>query len=198
MDLDLLFLALRTQWLTSPSWLLIPKPVCQNRCRQKATFDDSPSFQFTICSSITAEAVITTIPFFQLLRQSGNPWISLYLIPGGYIFKLTVMLLLWYLISDDLFLGRYTSFYFNNQPNPGPTNDLGSQLCGHRLCPQPLDSCGEREEAGRQSLSNSCRRATSFQLDWEVVDLQRLPGLLVPVQEQGVQSEHLFEAADTL
>ena len=45
----------------------------------------------------------------------------------------------------------------NSQLNPCPTNELGSQLCGHWLCSQPLDGCGERKKAGRQSLSNSDR-----------------------------------------
>ena len=53
------------------------------------------SVQFTICSSATADAFLTNILFFQLLRQSGNPWITLHLHPQSGkedpIFKLTVM-----------------------------------------------------------------------------------------------------------
>ena len=44
---------------------------------KQATFDDSPAFQFTICTSTTSDALLTILSFFQLLRQSGNPWISL-------------------------------------------------------------------------------------------------------------------------
>ena len=61
---------------------------------QSVSLDNLP-FQFTICSSATSDALTTYIFFFQLLRQSGNPWISFYMepTPGKVenIFKLTVI-----------------------------------------------------------------------------------------------------------
>ena len=54
--------------------------------------------QFTICSSATSDALLTMLSFFQLLRQSGNPWISFSMRATsgkeGNTFKLTVMWLL--------------------------------------------------------------------------------------------------------
>ena len=60
--------------------------------------------QFTICSSATTDALLTNIEFFQLLRHSGNPWITFWLEPQPgseeHIFKLTVRYRL------DLWLGK--------------------------------------------------------------------------------------------
>ena len=39
------------------------------------------STQFTICSSTSSNALLTALPFFQLLRQSGKPWVTLYMDP---------------------------------------------------------------------------------------------------------------------
>ena len=33
--------------------------------------------QFTICSSATSEGFLPNLHFFHILRQSGNPWITL-------------------------------------------------------------------------------------------------------------------------
>ena len=49
-----------------------------------------PAFQFTICSSATSDAMISVVHFFQLLRQSGDPWITLIMQPH-HEFRLTVM-----------------------------------------------------------------------------------------------------------
>ena len=51
--------------------------------------------QFTICSSATADAFLTNLNFFTILRHSGNPWISFFSMPPqpgseDPIFKLTV------------------------------------------------------------------------------------------------------------
>ena len=93
MGLDLLYMTLKKMWLTMPSWQLTRKPLFQVRCRQCVTFDISP-VQFTICSSATTDALLTNLVFFQVLRQSGNPWITLYLYPmpgkEDHIFILTV------------------------------------------------------------------------------------------------------------
>ena len=83
-------------WSATLSLLLTKRPLFQDRFRQFVTVDVSP-FQFTICSSASSEALLTDLPFFQLLRQSGNPWISLYsnADPGpgkeDNIFKFTVL-----------------------------------------------------------------------------------------------------------
>ena len=45
------------------------------------TFAVLPAFQFTICSSATSDALLTVVHFFQLLRQSGDPWITLIMQP---------------------------------------------------------------------------------------------------------------------
>ena len=86
---------LRKILLTTPSWQLTRKPLFQVRCRQCVPFKISP-VQFTICSSVTTDALLTRLVFFQLLRQSGNPWIFLSLVPTpgkeDHTFKLTVML----------------------------------------------------------------------------------------------------------
>ena len=52
----------------------------------------SQYFQFTICSSIATGALTNTICFFQLLRQSGTPWINLCLDSNSKppIFKISV------------------------------------------------------------------------------------------------------------
>ena len=94
--LDFLFMPLRKKLLTTPSWLMTTKLLCQVRCSQyKSLFDISPAFQFTICSSATSDALTTVLSFFQLQRQSGNPWISLCMDSlhdkEGNIFELTVM-----------------------------------------------------------------------------------------------------------
>ena len=64
-------------WSATLSLLLTKRPLFQVRFSQYVTFDVSP-IQFTICSSASSEALLTDLPYFQLLRQSGNPWISLY------------------------------------------------------------------------------------------------------------------------
>ena len=51
--------------------------------------------QFTICSSATTNAFLTNLNFFQILRHSGNPWITFFSMPpqpgsDNPIFKLTV------------------------------------------------------------------------------------------------------------
>ena len=49
-----------------------------------------PALQFTICSSATSDAMISVVHFFQLLRQSGDPWITLLVQPDHEV-RLTVM-----------------------------------------------------------------------------------------------------------
>ena len=95
--LDFLRTAPRKELSTTPSLLPTKRPLFQVRFRQCVTFDVLPAFQFTICSSLAADALLTGVSFFQLLRQSGKPWISLMMEPaprtGGLdnLFKLTVL-----------------------------------------------------------------------------------------------------------
>ena len=95
MGLDLLFMDLRKILLTTPSWQLTRKPLFQDRCSRRYVIFDIFPVQFTICSSATTDALLSSPVFFQLLRQSGNPWITLYMHPQSgkedHIFKLTVM-----------------------------------------------------------------------------------------------------------
>ena len=58
-------------------------------------------FQFTICSSVFSDALLSPLMFFQLLRPSGTPWIHVELDPrpheestrnGGHMFKFSVRL----------------------------------------------------------------------------------------------------------
>ena len=148
---------------------------------------DKCGWKWKVDENICGASLLTLVHFFQLFRQSGNPWISLGMNPGkeGVLFKLTVMWLpdsylyyasmslilltwFWEIIHENMSksLVSYIWWFFrlihnhnnhNSQLNPCPTNELGSQLCGHWLCSQPLDGCGERKKAGRQSLSNSDR-----------------------------------------
>ena len=76
-------------WSATLSLLLTKRPLFQVRFRQYVTFDVS-SIQFTICSSATSDAMISVVHFFQLLRQSGEPWITLLMQPS-HVFRLTVM-----------------------------------------------------------------------------------------------------------
>ena len=97
MGLDFLFMETRKTLSTTLSLLPTKRPLFQVRFRQFVTFDVSPAFQFTICSSATSDAFLTGLFFFQLLRQSGNPWITLSMraVPGpgkeDAIFRLTVL-----------------------------------------------------------------------------------------------------------
>ena len=78
------------------------------------------------------------------------------------------------------FSGWWQNLHQNNQLNLDPALDMDPQLRGNRLHPQPPDSCGRWQTAGRQIISNSCRSPTSFQPYWEAVHFQALHGLLVP------------------
>ena len=76
------------------------KEILPSQVQAHSAFDIQKSFisssQFTICSSATSTALLTTIHFFQLLRKSGSPWIGFTLQPqpgsGEHTFKLTVNL----------------------------------------------------------------------------------------------------------
>ena len=98
MGLDFLSLTLSLMQvlLTLLSCLPTKQHLFQVRCSQYATFDSLP-FQFTICLSATSDAFLTSLQFFQLLRQNGTPWISLYMDPiprpgkENGLFRLTVL-----------------------------------------------------------------------------------------------------------
>ena len=68
-----------------------------NQVKVRCHFFDTLPFQFTICLSATSDAFLTSLQFFQLLRHSGNPWISLYMDPvpkpgkQDGLFRLTVL-----------------------------------------------------------------------------------------------------------
>ena len=72
--------------------------------------------QFTICSSTSSNALLTALPFFQLLRQSGKPWVTLY---------------------TQCFKGAEVN-HNGQQHKWSPSNDLDTQLCGNWLLAQPF------------------------------------------------------------
>ena len=84
-------------------------------------FDDFlPALQFTICSSATSDAMISVVHFFQLLHQSGDPWITLLMQPHSVdippVFRLTVMAIEYHCIPLNTmqthpFLGKKRAIY---------------------------------------------------------------------------------------
>ena len=82
----------------------LPSQVC--RWTAFAILHDPYSAQFTICSSATAEAVLSTFFFVQLLRESGQPWVTLQMTADaktGSDFRVTV-----YRTSKDLNINSET------------------------------------------------------------------------------------------
>ena len=72
----------------------LPSQVC--RWTAFAILHDPYFAQFTICSSATAEAVLSTFFFVQLLRESGQPWVTLQMTADaktGSDFRVTVYIL---------------------------------------------------------------------------------------------------------
>ena len=69
----------------------LPSQVCQGLvCIFSLHMYTCVSFQFTICSSIATDAFTNAICPFQLLRESGAPWINLCLDGNNLLFKLSV------------------------------------------------------------------------------------------------------------
>ena len=82
----------KNDWLRFPSHR--PKS-CSANSGYISTFQIINLYlQFTICSSVSSDALLTPLFFFQLLRQSGKPWIYLQMEPRpgneGHIFKFGV------------------------------------------------------------------------------------------------------------
>ena len=81
-------------FLASDQKAALPSQVC--RWTAFAILHDPYSAQFTICSSATAEAVLSTFFFVQLLRESGQPWVTLQMTADaktGSDFRVTVYIL---------------------------------------------------------------------------------------------------------